>query len=59
MLRGIAEMNGDTLRLLLRNFPNFMGLVVLAAALFVINNQTNERLDRQFDALVSCLSPVR
>lgn len=51
--------NSEVIKLLLNNFPNFMGLVFLSIVLYIINNQTGERLDRQFDVLVACLQAPR
>jgi hypothetical protein len=52
-------LNGEFLKIVIQNMPNFVGLVFLGVVLFIVNNQTGERLDRQFDVLVACLSTPR
>lgn len=39
---------------LIKQIPNFIGLVVLAYVLWLINEQTNARLDVYFQYLLSC-----
>lgn len=48
-------MTNDILKWLAERFPNLLGLLILAGVLWLINSQTQARLDNHFELLVSCL----
>lgn len=52
----MGMMDSELFKELVKGFPNLMGLVLLSFVLWTINSQTSERLDRQFEYLVACLS---
>lgn len=49
-------MNSDLLKWLIQQFPNFLGLLLLAVMLYMVNEQTNQRFDNQFTLLYTCLT---
>lgn len=49
-------MTQELIERLITQLPNFVGLVVLSYVLWLINEQTNARLDLQFDYLLTCLT---
>jgi len=48
-------MSTDFIRELIKGLPNLAGLVILAYVLWLIQQDTVARLDRQFEFLVACL----
>jgi len=49
-------MNGDLIKEIIRNFPNLLGLIVLSYVLWLINAQTNQRMDNLLNLLVNCFT---